>query len=122
MWRKYQKPLEDMLGLVGRLKKGYRTAALANSGREWIDFKIKKYKLEAFFELIVNSGYAGLAKPDPKIYKLVVQTLKVNPIECLFVDDQKGNLLPAKKLGMETILFKGQKDLEIKLRKLGLKF
>lgn len=122
LWRKYQKPLENMLGLIGRLKKEYRTAALANSGMEWLDFKARKYNLDAFFELIVNSGHYGLAKPNPKIYELTVQKLKVDPRECIFIDDKRKNLLPAKKLGMKTILFKGQQDLEAKLRKIGVEF
>ena len=41
LWRKYQKPKENMLELIIKLKKNYKIAAIANSGREWTDYKIK---------------------------------------------------------------------------------
>lgn len=79
LWRKYQKPLENMLKLISSLRKTYSVAALANSGREWLDFKIRKYALQSCFEIIINSGYVGLAKPDPKIYGLIIQKLNADP-------------------------------------------
>lgn len=117
LWRKYQRPLENMLVLVKTLSKKYRCVALANSGQEWQDYKIKKYKLKSYFDTIFNSGHVGLAKPDPRIYDFIIQKLKLVPEECIFIDDQMINLRPARRLGMKTILFKNQKDLEKRLQK-----
>lgn len=42
-------------------------------------------------------------KPDKKIYEILLDRYHLNPEDCLFIDDTKVNLLPAKELGMETI-------------------
>jgi len=122
LWREYQKPIEDMFDLLGKLKQHYRLAALTTISREWLDYKREKYNLDSFFEVIVSSGYSGLAKPDPKIYRMLLEKLDVKPEECLFVDDSQRTLPPAKKLGIKTILFSGQSDLELNLKDFGIKF
>lgn len=121
IWRKHQHSLEGMLPLIKRLK-GRRIAALTNIGREWIEYKRKKFGLDELFEIIVSSGYEGVAKPDPKIYKILLKRLGIPPGECLYVDDRARNLAPAKKLGMKTLLFLGQKDFEEKLVDIGITF
>jgi len=122
LWREYQKPIENMLYLLGRLKQHYRLAALATISREWLDYKREKHNLDSYFEVTVSSGYSGLAKPDPNIYRMVLEKLNVKPEECLFIDDSRRTLPPAEKLGMKTMLFSGQSDLEKNLKELGIKY
>lgn len=122
LWRKYQKPIEQMFSLLEKLKRHYRLAVLTNIPKEWIDFKRAKYKLDNYFESIVSSGYVGVCKPDPKIYDILMKKLSVPPAACIFIDDQERNLVPARQLGMQTVLFTGQAVLEAKLRERGLRF
>ncbi|UCD04368.1 MAG: HAD family phosphatase [Candidatus Woesearchaeota archaeon] len=122
LWRKYQHSIENMLDLLKKLKEHYRLAALANAGKEWLDHKKEKFRLNSYFEVIIGSGHVGLAKPDPKFYDLILKELKTDPKECLFVDDKERSLVPAEKLGMQTILFTNQKQLEKDLINLGIKF
>lgn len=90
--------------------KGYKIAILSDqwhlSARVFItnDF----YK---FFNPIILSCYVGFRKPNPEIYKLILEKLKLKPSETLFIDNQKWNINPAKRLGMRTILFKSNKQL-----------
>ena len=72
--------------------------------------------------MIVSSGYSGFVKPDKRAYDLVLKELSEDPANCLFIDDLERNLPPAKKLGMKTILFSTQENLEKELRALGIKF
>lgn len=111
-----------MLDLLGKLKQHYRLAALTTISKEWLDYKREKYNLSSFFEVIVSSGYSGLTKPDPKIYETVIERLNVRPEQCLFIDDSQGTLPPAKALGMKTVLFSEQSDLERNLKELGIKY
>jgi HAD superfamily hydrolase (TIGR01549 family) len=110
-----------MLDLLQRLKINYRLAALTTISKGWLDFKRKKFDLDKYSETIVSSGYTGWAKPDPEIYDILIKKLNVDPKTCLFVDDDEYKLPPAQKLGMTTILFINQKDLETKLVDLGIK-
>jgi len=122
IWRKHQRPLENMFDLLKKLKRKYRLAALTNVSKEWLSFKIKKFRLDDYFDLIVSSCYVGIAKSEKSIYKIFVEKLSETPKECLFIDDKERNLAPARELGMETLLFKGQRDLEAKLKGMGIEF
>lgn len=122
LWRKYQKPMEGMLELLRKLKQKYRLAGLPNIGKGWLDYKREKYKLDDIFDVIVSSGYAGVMKPDIEIYKIVLKKIKAKPEECLFIDDKKENLEPAKRLGMKTILFTDIENLKKELSSLKISF
>ena len=45
-----------------------------------------------------------IPKPNPEPYQLALEYLKVDPSECLLIDDMERNLKPAQELGMQTIL------------------
>ena len=122
IWRKHQKSLGNMFSLLKKLKKKYRLAALTNLSKEWTDFKRECFGLDEYFDLIVSSGYVGVTKPHHKIYELILRKLENEPQECLFIDDRETNLLPARELGIKTVLFTGQEELERKLREIGAEF
>ncbi|OGK30922.1 hypothetical protein A3F29_02380 [Candidatus Roizmanbacteria bacterium RIFCSPHIGHO2_12_FULL_33_9] len=104
-----------MLSLLKTLKNNYRIAALSTIPREWLDYKKKTFKLDDCFELIVSSGYYGYKKPDARIYEILIKKLGLKPEEMLFIDDKEPLLVPAQKLGINTLLFRGQNDLEKEL-------
>lgn len=105
LWRKYQRADSKMLALLERLKRHYTLAALPTISREWIDFKRETFHLDKYFTAIISSGYAGIAKPDLRIYQMVLAQLGVKAEACLFIDDQPQNLSAAEQVGMKTILF-----------------
>jgi putative hydrolase of the HAD superfamily len=55
------------------------------------------------FDHVIESAKIGLRKPDPRIYRLMVETLKVDPKACIYLDDLGVNLKPAREMGMTTI-------------------
>ena len=57
----------------------------------------------ALFDHIIESAKIGLRKPDPRIYQMMLQTLKVDPAKCVYLDDLGVNLKPAREMGMTTI-------------------
>lgn len=122
LWRKHVVENESMLSLLTNLKKRYTLGALTTISREWLDYKIVKFGLDSLFTAIVSSGYYGVAKPDPLIYQIIIEELGVEPSSCLFIDDSPETLPPAKDLGMRTLLFTTQKELEGKLSSFGIKY
>ena len=52
---------------------------------------------------IVESCVEGLRKPNPMIYKLILERLAVDPTEAVFLDDLGENLKNARALGVYTI-------------------
>ena len=45
IWRKHQRSIENMLGLLRKLKRNYRLAAITTVSREWLDYKKERYSL-----------------------------------------------------------------------------
>ncbi len=60
-------------------------------------------ELLALFDAVVISGEVGLRKPDPVIYRLVLDKLSVPPSRSVFVDDAPVNVAAAEELGMRGI-------------------
>ena len=57
----------------------------------------------ALFDHVIESAKIGLRKPDPRIYDMMVETLQVDPKNCVYLDDLGINLKPARAMGMTTI-------------------
>lgn len=74
------------------------------------------------FSPVILSCEVGLAKPDERIYKLMLEKLQLNGNECIYIDDREINLKPAERLGIKTILFENAKQLKKELISYGIKF
>jgi putative hydrolase of the HAD superfamily len=99
---------EPMLALMRELSgRGYRMAILTNNVREWEELWRSKLPVDEIFELVVDSAWVGLRKPDPRIYHLTIERLgdSLSPSQCLFVDDNEGNVDAARELGMTAVQF-----------------
>ena len=107
---------QGMLDLVKSLKGKYKLVILSNDSIDWMDAKIKRFKLLDIFYKVYCSGNIGIAKPDVEIFKYVLKDLEIKPEELLFVDNQENNIEAANALGINSILFKNQKDLEENLK------
>ena len=57
----------------------------------------------ALFDHIIESAKIGLRKPDPRIYRMMIEALGVDPKNCVYLDDLGVNLKPAREMGMTTI-------------------
>jgi putative hydrolase of the HAD superfamily len=60
----------------------------------------------------------GAAKPDPRVFQLVLRDLDVQPGEVLFIDDRAENTRTARELGMRTITFTSAGDLDCELQRI----
>ncbi|MDG6905535.1 MAG: HAD family hydrolase [Nitrososphaerota archaeon] len=95
--------------IAEELKKEYDLAILSNDVSEWSAYLRQKYDLNRFFKSIIISSDWGYRKPDSRSYRILLDSLKVPPSTCFFVDDSPRNLQTAAELGMKTIGFQKQK-------------
>ena len=114
------KPEKELFLLIKKLKQNYKIYLLSNHAKEWYNSQNKKLKLKELFDGIMTSFQAKIAKPDMKIYKLLLEKFKLKPKECLFIDDQKENLIPARRLGIKTIHYLSPAQLKRELKKHGI--
>jgi putative hydrolase of the HAD superfamily len=96
--------IEFVRGLRGR---GVRAALLTNNVREWEPlWRSKLPEVDELFELVVDSAFVGLRKPDPAIFELTLERLGgIAPERCVFVDDLDVNCEAARALGMAAVRF-----------------
>jgi putative hydrolase of the HAD superfamily len=57
------------------------------------------------FDTIIDATHTGILKPDPRAYQDVFDQLKLDPADCVFVDDQRRNIAGAAACNMRTVLF-----------------
>jgi HAD superfamily hydrolase (TIGR01509 family) len=82
-----------------------RVVCLSNDLSEWSRKLRSKFGLERYLTGWYISGDLGFRKPDPQIYRLILDDLSVAPAESLFVDDRIKNLNAAAELGMQTVYY-----------------
>ncbi|HEY1835300.1 MAG TPA: HAD-IA family hydrolase [Candidatus Saccharimonadales bacterium] len=70
------------------------------------------------FDPVLLSCEEGLAKPDVAIYERALAKLRLLAPEVLFIDDKDSCLLPARQLGMHTILAKSPEQIVRDVRRL----
>jgi putative hydrolase of the HAD superfamily len=102
-------PNEPMIELMRGLRdRGYRMALLTNNVREWEPLWRAMLPVDEIFEVIVDSAFVGLRKPEPAIYELALERIGggVGAADCLFVDDVEHNVVAARELGMATVHFR----------------
>jgi putative hydrolase of the HAD superfamily len=111
------KPNEPMLAFLRELRdRGYRLAMLTNNVREWEARWRAMLPVDELFEVVVDSAFVGLRKPDPAIYRLTCDRLGVAPDSCLFVDDVEVNCTAARDLGMAAVLFRSNEQAIAEMR------
>jgi epoxide hydrolase-like predicted phosphatase len=106
-------PNAEMIGFVRELRgRGVRAALLTNNVREWEPlWRSKLPEVDELFELVVDSAFVGLRKPDPAIYALTLERLGgVAPERCVFVDDLDVNCETARELGMAAVRFENARQ------------
>ncbi len=117
-WMSMLTPIEENVRILKELKHdGYNIYILSNFIKE--AFEHVKANID-FFSLLdgqVISGEEKVMKPEVAIYKILLRRYNLTPEECVFIDDIFGFLKPARKLGINTILFRRNTDLRAELRK-----
>jgi len=99
-------PNPPMIELMRELRgSGLRMAMLTNNVREWEPLWRSMLPVDEIFEEVVDSGFVGCRKPEPRIYEITVERLGVPSERCLFVDDLEPNVRTAEELGMRAVHF-----------------
>jgi putative hydrolase of the HAD superfamily len=98
----------EMVEALRRVKEKFKTGCITNnlpanaigsvSGRS-----LYVAEVMALFDHIIESAKIGLRKPDPRIYRMMIEALGVDAKNCVYLDDLGVNLKPAREMGMTTI-------------------
>ena len=113
-------PNEQMIELMRELKaSGCRMAMLTNNVREWEPRWRSMLPVDEIFELVVDSAFVGMRKPDAEIYELTLSRLgDPEPGECLFIDDIEANVEAARTLGISAVHYRSNDQAIAEIREL----
>nr|WP_269822316.1 HAD family phosphatase [Aggregatibacter actinomycetemcomitans] len=115
--------IDDTVALLEPLKRsGVRLLALTNWSNETFYFAEERFPFLTEFEGILVSGYERLAKPDPRIFNLLIERYHLNPQHTVFIDDNLRNVEGARNVGLHTLQFTHAQKLKQDLITLGVKF
>jgi putative hydrolase of the HAD superfamily len=100
----------EIIDLVKKLNvREIRAVVLSNTIPPHAEFIRQKGWYEGF-DKVYLSCEIGYRKPDIKAYELVLKDQETLGKECVYIDDLEENLVPARELGMVTILAKSPKQ------------
>jgi 2-haloacid dehalogenase len=113
--------IEGAVVILEELKSaGYELHALTNWSAETFPFARDRFAFLEWFESILVSADVGLIKPDPAIFRLLLERIGRTPAACIYIDDNPNNVAAAAALGFDAIAFRGAPRLREALGERGL--
>jgi 2-haloacid dehalogenase len=94
--------------------------ALSNMEPDAFRVRRARFPFMNWFDGHVISGLEGVAKPDPRIFEILLSRHGLRPQRTVFVDDQARNIAVARELGLIALQFSSPAQLRTDLRDLGL--
>jgi 2-haloacid dehalogenase len=114
-------PVPGTVGVLRDLKAaGVPCYALSNWNADTFLLVEAHHEFLTWFDGVVLSGREGVTKPDPEIFRRLLDRYRLEASETFFVDDSPANVEAARRLGMETLLFTDADALRDALQHRGL--
>ncbi len=107
----------DLLDFIQALRPRFKTGMITNA---WSDAReyFHKNRLDELFDSLVISAEVGAMKPEPQIYRIALDPLKIQAGEAVFIDDLPDNIEGAQAIGMQGLLFRDASRTRAELNKL----
>jgi putative hydrolase of the HAD superfamily len=100
------RPIDGTIRLLEDLAAGgVHLFLLSNMPESTFNLLIKRHAFFSHFKQLVISGKILLLKPEPAIYKHLVETTGIVPSESVFIDDLLRNVVAARESGLHAIQF-----------------
>jgi 2-haloacid dehalogenase len=114
-------PIEETVEVLRDLKAaGVPVYALTNMETWTYPARRERYPFLAWFDGTVVSGFEGVAKPDPRVFELLLERFGLTAGTTLFIDDSETNVKAARRVGMQAIAFESPAALRRRLEDAGL--
>lgn len=101
---------------------GYRLYCITNFTPAGFRQCYDKISFVEGFDGCVYSFEEGFVKPEPEIYRVLLERFALAPEDCVFIDDTEANVLAARQEGLAGIVFRSYEQAAAELRELGVRF
>jgi len=99
---------------------GIPCLALSNMEAETFPLERARFAFMDWFDGYVISGIEKVAKPDRRIFEILLSRYRLAPAATVFIDDTPANVAAAGDLGIRALRYTGAGALRADLRSLGL--
>jgi 2-haloacid dehalogenase len=99
---------------------GVRCYALTNMEAETYPLRRDRYEFFRWFDGTVVSAHEGIAKPDPEIFRRLLERFGLRAERTVMIDDSDANLAAARDVGLWTVHFRSASELRDWLSAAGL--
>jgi 2-haloacid dehalogenase len=114
-------PIEGTVELLRSLKDaGVRCYALTNMETWTYPIRRERFPFLRWFDGTVVSGFEGVAKPDARVFELLLSRFGLDRSKTLFVDDSRVNVEAARRAGLQATEFESPERLRETLEHAGL--
>jgi 2-haloacid dehalogenase len=93
---------------------------LTNWGSETFPIVFEQFEFLRRLKGIVVSGNEKMVKPDRGLFQILISRFALNPVSCIFIDDNINNIESAKEIGFKTIHFVSPENLRNDLQLLNV--
>jgi 2-haloacid dehalogenase len=112
--------IDEAVGVLAELRAGgVPCLVLSNMEPETFTARLDRFPFMNWFDGYVISGLEGVAKPDPRIFQLLLHRYRLEPAATVFIDDSPVNVETARGLGMTAVRYTPG-GLRSQLRSVGL--
>src|ERR1017187_8798064 len=117
------KPYPEMIELIAQLKNrhGLKIAVVSNEAREVNDYRIHKFKLDAFVDSFISSCFVHIRKPDADIFRLALDIAQTPARQVVYIENTPMFVHVAEGLGIRSILHTDYNSTRAALASLGLR-
>jgi 2-haloacid dehalogenase len=114
-------PIEGTVDILAELReRGTPLYALTNWSAETFPHAERRFDFLTWFRGIVVSGHERVIKPDPRIFRILLERHDIAPDSAVYIDDNPKNAAAATALGLHGIHFTSPDALRRELGQLGL--
>jgi len=113
-------PIHGTVKILRALKEqGIPCYALTNMETWTYPGRRDRYPFLQWFDGTVVSGFEGVAKPDVRVFELLLDRFSLDATHTLFVDDSAANVDAAHRAGMQAVRFESSEQLRRRLEDAG---
>lgn len=113
--------IRDNVAALDELKeKGVSCFAITNFSAEKFETSRRRFSFLDTFDGLIVSAHERLVKPDPAIFRLLLERYGLQAGEGIFIDDSERNIRAAEALGFQTVHVRPDTDVRAALAGAGL--
>jgi len=110
-------PIDGTIRLLEQLAAAHvNLYLLSNMPVSTYEILSRRHAFFDHFEHLVISGAILMLKPEPAIYKHLIETTGIVPAESVFIDDLQRNVIAARESGLHAIQFTSPEACRAELR------